>query len=74
MVEGYDYFSIGSYEVLLDNILLVYIVDIVSCCMYMLKVKNLEMGELLSDEIINIIGQVYWVKDNKILYYINCDL
>lgn len=39
----------------------------------MLKVKNLETGELLSDEITNTTGQVYWAKDNKTLYYIDRD-
>lgn len=73
MAEGHDYFSIGSYEASPDNTLLAYTVDTVSRRMYTLKVKNLETGELLSDEITNTNGQVYWAKDNKTLYYIDRD-
>ena len=73
MAKGHDYFSIGSYEASPDNTLLAYTVDTVSRRMYTLQVKNLETGELLSDEITNTTGQVYWAKDNKTLYYIDRD-
>ena len=73
MAQGHDYFSIGSYQASPDNTMLAFTVDTVSRRMYTLQVKNLATGELLSDELTNTNGQVYWAKDNKTLYYIERD-
>jgi len=49
--------------------LLAFSLDTVSRRKYTIKIKNLENGELLKDEIINTSGNMCWANDNKTLFY-----
>jgi oligopeptidase B len=69
MAEGYDYYDIGGLSVSPDNKLLAFGVDTVSRRLYTIRVKNLETGEFVPDEISNTLGSATWAADNKTLFY-----
>lgn len=69
MAKGHSYFQIGGLSVSPDNKMLAYGVDVVSRRLYTLHFKNLETGEILSDEIVNTSGGAAWANDNKTLFY-----
>lgn len=69
MAEGHPYYAIGDASVSPDNKLLVYGVDTVSRRQYTLHIKNLETGEIYTDEIKNTEGYGVWANDNKTIYY-----
>lgn len=73
MAEGLSYFSVGGQSVSPDNKLLVYGVDTVSRRQYTLRVKNLESGKLLNDELVNTTGGATWANDNKTIFYTTKD-
>lgn len=67
--EGHDYFQLGGLNVSPDNTLVAFAVDTVSRRQYVIKIKNLETGEIYKDEIKNTTGGSVWANDNKTLYY-----
>lgn len=73
MAEGLEYFAVGGESVSTNNQLLVYGVDTVSRRQYTLYVKNLETGELLSDQLVNTTGGATWANDNKTIFYTTKD-
>ncbi len=66
---GHDYFQLGGLAVSPDNTMVTFAVDTVSRRQYVLKVKNLQTGEIYPDEIKNTTGGAVWANDNKTLYY-----
>ena len=69
MAQGYDYYDIGGLSVSPDNKLLAFGEDTVSRRLYNIRIKNLETGEYLPDEIGNTLGSSTWASDNKTLFY-----
>ncbi len=69
MAKGKAYFSLGGYSVSPDNNLLLFGIDTVSRREYVLHVKNLNTGELLSDAIPRTTGSGVWAADNKTIFY-----
>jgi oligopeptidase B len=69
LAKDHDYFSVAGKAVSTDNNLLAYAEDTVSRRIYTIKVKNLETGEMLEDEIIGTSGSVTWANDNKTIFY-----
>lgn len=69
MAEGYNYFSATGFSVSPDNKLLAYGTDSKSRRQYIIRVKNLETGEILKDSITNTEGQAIWANDNKTFFY-----
>ena len=67
--EGYDYFSLTGLSVSPNNRLLAFSIDTLSRRIYTIKVKNLETGEILSDEIISTEGGTTWANDNQTFFY-----
>ena len=67
--EGHDYFSLRSLSVSPNNKLLAFSVDTLSRRIYTIKVKNLETGDLLEDEIHGTEGSVAWANDNSTFFY-----
>ena len=51
--KGHDYFSLRNLSVSPNNKLLAFSVDTLSRRIYTIKIKNLETGKLLNDEICN---------------------
>ncbi len=74
MAEGTAYFHIGGMEISDDERLLIFAVDTTGRRNYTLRVKNLDTGEVLSDEIPNTEGGNYaWAADSHTLYYVAKD-
>ena len=69
LAKGKDYFRLGVFEVSPDHRLLAYSSDTDGSETYTLRVKNLETGELLADEISNTYYSVEWANDNRTLFY-----
>ncbi len=69
LAEGYDYFQVAGLNVSPDNKLLAYGEDTLSRRIYTIRVKNLETGEYLDDQIPNTTGGTAWANDNKTLFY-----
>ncbi len=71
LAEGSDYFSAGGFSISPDNKLMAFGIDKVSRLQYTIYVKNLETGELLSDEIKNAEASTVWGNDNKTIFYVS---
>lgn len=69
LAEGSSYYAIGGIAVSPDNNLMAFGVDKVSRNQFTIYVKNLQTGELLSDEIKNTTGGGVWANDNKTIFY-----
>lgn len=69
LAEGYDYYSAGGLNVSMDNKLMAFGQDTLSRRIYTIRIKNLETGEFLKDEIPNCTGGSTWANDNKTLFY-----
>ena len=69
MSKNHSYFKLGGISISPDNKLAAFSTDTVSRRQYTIKIKNLETGEILSDEIINTTGSATWANDNKTLFY-----
>jgi len=74
MAEGYSFFSVRGLAVSFGQDLLAFATDTVSRRIYTLYFKNLTTGEIYSDEIPNVTGNVAWANDNKTLFYAKKDL
>ncbi|HMO61067.1 MAG TPA: S9 family peptidase [Ferruginibacter sp.] len=69
LAEGHNYFSATGFAVSPDNKLLAYATDAVSRRQYIIRIKNLETGQMLPDEITNTEGDPVWAADNKTFFY-----
>jgi oligopeptidase B len=67
------YFQVGDYEASPDNRLLAYAEDVVGRRQYVLRVKDLGAGTLLSDSVENVEPNLVWADDDKTLFYIEKD-
>ncbi len=67
--EGQDYFSLRNLSVSPNNKLLAFSIDTLSRRIYTVKIKNLETGKLLTDEIHGTEGPVAWANDNSTFFY-----
>lgn len=73
MAEGKKYFNLGSFSVSEDNKLALFSTDAIGRRQYILQVKNLETGEILSDKIENTTGGGTWANDNLTFFYTKKD-
>ena len=69
LAEGHDYFSLRNLSVSPNNKLLAFSIDTLSRRIYTVKIKNLETGVLLTDEIHGTQGPVAWANDNSTFFY-----
>lgn len=69
MAKGMAYYAVSGLAVSPDNKFLAYGVDTVSRREYVIHIKNLETGELLTDRISNTTGSAVWASDNKTIFY-----
>ncbi len=67
--EGHDYFSLTGLSVSPNNKFLAFSVDTLSRRIYTIKVKDLETGDLLEDEIKGTEGGASWAMDSKTFFY-----
>ncbi|HZX77342.1 S9 family peptidase [Lysobacter sp.] len=73
MAAGKDYFNIGDWEVSQDNRILAWAEDAVGRRQYVIRFKNLETGEVYSDQIQGVSPNIVWADDNRTLFYVEND-
>lgn len=73
LAAGHSFYNIESLSVSPDNKLLAYSEDTVSRNLFTIKIKNLEDGSLLEDQISNTDGSIVWANDNKTIFYCQRD-
>jgi len=71
--KGHDYFQLGGLNVSPNNKLVAFAVDTISRRQYVLKIKNIETGNIYEDIITNTTGGSVWANDNKTLFYTKKD-
>ena len=71
--EGRPYFRVGNFAVSPNHRLLAYSVDFAGDETYTIRVKDLETGALLSDEILNTYYSLEWANDNRTFFYTTLD-
>ena len=69
MAQGKAYYSVTGMAVSEDNKWLAYGEDELSRRQYVIRIKNLETGEIVADKIPNTEGDPVWAKDNKTFFY-----
>ena len=67
--EGHDYFSLGNLSVSPNNKLIAFGIDTLSRRVYTIKVKNLETGEILNDDIHGTQGPPAWANNSSTFFY-----
>ncbi|WP_163506966.1 S9 family peptidase [Fodinicola acaciae] len=73
LAEGHDFLSVGTFDVSPDGRLLAYAVDFDGNERFTLRVKDLETGELLGDEVPDTFYDTAWSLDSSVLYYLTVD-
>ena len=69
LAKSYDYYNAKGLKVSTNNKILAYAEDTLSRRIYKILFKNLETGEMLSDEIPNTYGGIVWANDNRTIFY-----
>ena len=73
MAKGHAFYQLGGYSVSPDNKLMAFSFDKVSRRLYTIQIKDLETGEIFTDEIKNTSGRIVWANDNKNFFYTQKD-
>ncbi len=73
IAEGHEFCSVSGLSVSADSNLLAYAYDLVGRRKYKIAIKDLTTGELLSDEISHVTGNITWAEDNQTLFYTRQD-
>ncbi len=69
LAEGHDYCEVLGLTVSPDNRWLAFGTDTVSRRQYVLRIKNLETGELSPESVPDTDGSYVWANDNRTLFY-----
>jgi oligopeptidase B len=69
LAEGQEFCQVRGLRVSSGQDLLAYGVDFVGRRKYTIRVKNLDTGVLLDDQIPEVTGAMAWANDNKTLFY-----
>lgn len=73
LAENEKYFDVGSVSVSMDNGIACFSTDNLGRRIYTLNFKDLNTGEILSDQIPNTTGKAVWANDNEHIFYIRKD-
>ena len=73
LAEGHEYFSLGNWMVSSGQDILAYAIDTQGRRIYSVGFKNLTTGEILSDVIPDVTGNMEWGNDNRTLFYARQD-
>jgi oligopeptidase B len=73
LAEGLKYFRVGLLSVSPDHKLLAYSTDTKGDEKYTIRIKDLETGQLLPDEIKNSGSSFAWLNDNRTFFYDQLD-
>ena len=69
MAKGYSYYHVAGLQVSENNKFLAFGVDTVSRRKYTIHFKNLETGEIATENIPNTTGGATWANDNQSVFY-----
>jgi oligopeptidase B len=69
LAKGHDYFSLGGWDISPDNRYLVYSYNTDGAERYVMRIKNLQTGEYLTDQLIDGQGQVSFGTDSQTIIY-----
>ncbi len=67
--SGYDFYSVGLFEVSPNGKMLAYAVDTTGREEYTIYFKDLKSGKVLKDKIGNCYNSLVWANDNKTVFY-----
>ncbi len=73
LARGHEFFSLGGSAVSPDSRLLAYATDVVGDERYTVRVKDLDTGTLLPDQIVGTLGGATWDRAGEHLYYTTVD-
>ena len=73
LAQGHEYFSLGNWMVSSGQDILAYAVDTQGRRIYNIAFKHLTTGEILSDAIPSVTGNMEWGNDNRTLLYARQD-
>ncbi|HEU5354652.1 MAG TPA: S9 family peptidase [Actinocrinis sp.] len=73
LAEGHGFFSLGTFDLSPDGKRLAYSVDYAGNERFTLRIKDLETGELLADEIPETSYGTAWSRDGSTLFYLTVD-
>jgi len=73
LAEGHEFCRVAGLSVSANTKILAYAVDTVGRRKYSIKFKSLENGEMFSDEVANVTGNLVWAEDNKTVFYARQD-
>jgi oligopeptidase B len=73
MAKNFSYFNLNGISISEDNKWATFGLDVVSRRQYLIQIKNLETGEILSEKIENTTGGATWASDNKTIFYTKKD-
>lgn len=73
LAKPYPYFSVGGYDISLNNDLMAFAVDTVGRRQYTIKIKDLKKGAIAVTGIQYAGGDVCWAADNSTLFYTSID-
>jgi oligopeptidase B len=73
MAKNFTYFNLSGISISEDNKWATFGLDVVSRRQYLIQIKNLETGEILSEKIENTTGAAAWASDNKTIFYTKKD-
>lgn len=73
LAKGLKFFQLGALSVSPDHKLLAYATDTNGSEAFVLRIKSLETGQLLPDEIKNCSPSFAWANDNKTFFYDQLD-
>ncbi|MBS2961965.1 S9 family peptidase [Actinocrinis puniceicyclus] len=73
LAEGHGFFSLGTFDVSPDGRRLAYSVDFAGDERFTLRIKDLESGRLLPDEIPGTSYGTAWSRDGSTLFYLTVD-
>ncbi len=73
LAKGHAYYSVGSFSVSPDNLILAFSVDTFARRQFNLYFKDLSTGKIIDPEIKNTGGDQTWANDNQTVIYSNVD-
>lgn len=73
LANGYDYFSLGGFEISPDHHLLAYSTDVTGAERYTLHFRDLDTGTDLEDVVDNVTYGLAWADDERTCFYVRPD-
>lgn len=73
LAQGHDFFSLGTFDVSPDGRWLAYSTDFAGDERFTLRVKDLQTGEVLADEVPDTFYGTAWSGDGSTLFYLTVD-